>query len=81
MCLRRVAAHHEVMYTNYDFTRALVIDRQRELREHARPHHLAALGRRARRAHANPAAEPVVSTLHYLPTPVRPDDRETRAAS
>jgi len=70
------------MYQNYDFTRALVVDRQQQLHDSARLHRLAVLGRRARRARTETAAAQVVSTVHQLPVRVaRTDDGETRAAS
>jgi len=78
----RVVAHDEFMFTNYDFTRALVIDHQHALHESARLHRLAVLGRRARRTQATTAADQLVSTVHHLPVrSARMDDGETRAAS
>jgi len=78
----RVVAHDEAMYTNYDFTRALVADHQQQLHDNARLHRLAVLGRRARRARTESAADQVVSTVHRLPVQVaRTPDGETRIAS
>jgi hypothetical protein len=40
------------MYSNYDFTRALVIDHQQQLHESAHVPHVGFFARRARRARA-----------------------------
>ena len=78
----RVVAHDDFMYTNYELTRALVIDHQQRLHENARQHRLAVLARRAQRAEAKTAADQAVSRVHHLPARVvRTDDGETRAAS
>jgi hypothetical protein len=72
-------AHDEIMFSNYDFTRALVIDRQQRLHDEARRHRLA-FGRRAMRAQATNAADQV-STVYHLPVRGWRTDGETRAAS
>jgi hypothetical protein len=82
----RVVAHDDFMFTDYEFSRGLVIDRQQQLRETARQHRLAGLGRRAQRAeakaNAKAAADQADSRVHYLPARVwRTGDGETRAAS
>jgi len=82
----RVVAHDDVMFTDYEFSRGLVLDRQQQLRETARQHRLAGLGRRAQRAeakaNAKAAADQAVSSVRYLPARAwRTDGGETRAAS
>lgn len=82
MCPHRVVAHDDVMYGNYELTRALVIDHQQQMHESARQHRLAVLARRAQRGLARTAPDQGRSTVHYLPTrELRMNDGVTRAAS
>jgi hypothetical protein len=78
----RVVAHDEDMYTNHEFTKALVVDHQQRLGESARLHRLAVLARRARREPVDPTTGRGASKVHYLPTRVvQIEHGETRAAS
>ena len=78
----RVVAHDGAMFSNYDFTRALVVDHQQQLHHDARQHRLAVLGRRAKRDQAKTAADQVVCSVHQMPQRVaRANDGETRIAS
>ncbi|MET0908692.1 MAG: hypothetical protein ABWZ99_04415 [Ilumatobacteraceae bacterium] len=69
------------MYSNYDFTRALVSDHQYGLHESARRHRLAAFGR-ARRSQPETSVAEILADVHYLPAQDRRSgDGRTRAAS
>jgi len=82
MCPQRVGAHAGAMFTNNDFTSALVADRQRQARRDAQKHRLARVSRGTRRSVAPALPEQPGGRVLHLPARVGwADPREERAAS